>query len=483
MSSTNNNNKSGAGALNSSGSKPTALAKAASSINISNNIPLPLSVNASSYLYKKYGMNINDLRPNKDKKDDNKDAKIDKDGTDNNKPEKTESVLTQTKTYVTFLLFFGYAVFFIILSFFFGAVVLYCCKVGTSNILPTYFNCSPYDGSVYPDVTPIDIDIDISKINGKYFSTKINFPYNKSDDPIVNKIADYNKSNFILDWLREEKEVYNSWGVKVYFISVIEKLFLKNYAILNSILQFMNRNMYELVILIFGQWLLGLVSSGIAIYTFVYSIYLWFAEYKWLFKENLNTDEDSKPDWNPVTFISLVNFCISCAMTFWIFVALILLYIFLMPSVMAASHFFFTLCMISTLLMKSMISDGINIKEPYGIKKTFMDLLSSKMSYVMFIISVVLILMIYLTFGSFGAICSLVIFGILFAGLVGNNLYKREVPADATAGLANPDGDQAIKMCGEKLTNKSLYRTIFSQSGGDVDLLNKLKSLSKSLKN
>ena len=373
--------------------------------------------------------------------------------------------------------------FFIILSFFFGAVVLYCCKVGTSNILPTYFNCSPYDGSVYPDVTPIDIDIDISKINGKYFSTKINFPYNKSDDPIVNKIADYNKSNFILDWLREEKEVYNSWGVKVYFISVIEKLFLKNYAILNSILQFMNRNMYELVILIFGQWLLGLVSSGIAIYTFVYSIYLWFAEYKWLFKENLNTDEDSKPDWKPVTFISLVNFCISCAMTFWIFVALILLYIFLMPSVMAASHFFFTLCMISTLLMKSMISDGINIKEPYGIKKTFMDLLSSKMSYVMFIISVVLILMIYLTFGSFGAICSLVIFGILFAGLVGNNLYKREVPADATAGLANPDGDQAIKMCGEKLTNKSLYRTIFSQSGGDVDLLNKLKSLSKSLKN
>jgi hypothetical protein len=90
--------------------------------------------------------------------------------------------------YVSFLKALGNLVLVILITLFFGSSILYCCKVATANILPTEVDCTPYT-THDPDITPIDVDINVNKINGKYYSTKINFPFNESPNKDINKIA------------------------------------------------------------------------------------------------------------------------------------------------------------------------------------------------------------------------------------------------------------------------------------------------------
>lgn len=360
-----------------------------------------------------------------------------------------------------------------------GASVLYSCKIATSNILPTDIKCAPYTENA-ADVMPIDVDINIIKNSDKLFSTKINFPFNKANNPKLNEIAEYNRSNFILDWIRKEKEVYNSWAVKMMFLSVLESLFQKNYSILNSILHFMDKSFYEILILLVGPWLLFFISGIMSFITLFYSIYLFIVEFHWLFKENTNTKEGSGPVWSDVSFINLYNYGISCTMAFFIFISLIVLYLLGFPLVSLLMNVFFIVCLFSATSMKSLISDGPKTGETYGIKKVFTDVLISKMSYIMIIITLAFISLSYSYFGSASAVFSIIIFALLFFGLIGNKLYKQEMPVDVTEGLINESVKQAHKTCSKVFGGFANKETL--QSGGEASLLKKLKSLSKILK-
>jgi hypothetical protein len=60
-----------------------------------------------------------------------------------------------------------------------GTSVLYCSKVATSGILPTNENCQPYADAEPTGIvpSPVDIDINIQKLDQETFSTKIKFPF------------------------------------------------------------------------------------------------------------------------------------------------------------------------------------------------------------------------------------------------------------------------------------------------------------------
>ena len=401
---------------------------------------------------------------------------------DNKKNKSQPSSTNITQNYINFVFSLVKIVVMILVTILFGSSILYAGKVATANVLPTDEFCTPYT-KFDANVTPIDVDINVNKIDGNFYSTKINFPYNKSDDKSINKMADYNKSNIILDWLTKQKDVYNSWGVKMYFINVLEGLFLKNYSIVNSVLFFMNKYFYELLIILFGPWFLLFLIPLVTIYNFFYSIYLWVIEFKWLFKENINNKEGQKPKWEDVTFMNAFNFCISCIMSFWIIVILCVLY-FLTP-LTALSSFIFAICLFGAMMMKSMISDGENMYQPYGILKTFSDMLFSKMHYIMMILSILMILLSFSYLGGVSGVFAIIACIILFVGLIGNKIYNKQIPKDSTPGLVSEEVEQALRTCTklqENVHKSGLLSNIFGQAGGDGEkLLSKLKKLSKTM--
>jgi hypothetical protein len=389
-------------------------------------------------------------------------------------------------SYLNFVIALAKIIAIILITMLFGSSILYACKAATANVLPTDVDCSPYSGND-PYVMPIDIDIDVNKVDGKFYSTKINFPFNKSDYPHVNKAAIYNRSNIILDWLKKQKEVYNSWGIKIYFINVLEGLFAKNYSIINGLLYFMNKYLYEIVTILFGPLILLFLTPFITLFSFFYSIYLWFIEFHWLFKENINNKEGSKPKWEDVTFMNAYNFGLSCFIGFIMFIVLLIVYIFGFAGTSMITSFIFGICLLSTILMKSLISDGENIGKPYGVMKTFSDLLFSKLHYIMIIISLVMILLSFSYLGGASGIFSIVACVILFLGLIGNSIYNRQIPKDSTEGLSNEEVEQATRVCEKVYSDwrKGLMQNFFGQKGGglgDENLLNKLKKLSKELR-
>jgi len=394
-------------------------------------------------------------------------------------PEKNKDndVKSVANKYVNFVIAMAKIILLILLSLLFGSSILYICKVATANILPTTLECSPYNSNA-PDVTPVDVDVDINKINDKFYSTKINFPFNKSGDSDVDKIADYNRSNLILDFISKQKEIYNSWGIKMYFISIIEGLFQINYLAINKIFHFMNKNLYEFVVLLFGPGLFLFISPILSILTFLYSIYLSVTEFHWIFKENINTRAGNFPKWEDVTFFNPFNFALSCIETAFIITFLVVMYIFGFAAIMSFSNFIFTICITSALLMKSMISDGENIKQPYSVFKTFSDLLYSKMHYVMIIISLVMILLSFSYLGTASGIFAIVACFILFLGLVTNTIYNRQIPKDSTLGLASEEVDQAIRTCSKMAEGRG-----FTLFGGDKNILSELKKYTETFKN
>ena len=85
--------------------------------------------------------------------------------------------------------FLNVFIIFIIIAIYFGAggLLLYACKLGQSNILPTDIHCYPYVDSK-PNIQPIDINIFNTIFSDPTMSNKIKFPYDH-----------YNSSNKILD--------------------------------------------------------------------------------------------------------------------------------------------------------------------------------------------------------------------------------------------------------------------------------------------
>ena len=139
------------------------------------------------------------------------------------------------------------AILIIVIYFFLGGLVLYGCKIGQSNILPTDENCYPYT-NLKPEIENIPINI-FTTFTDPQTSMKINFPYNK-----------FNSSNVILDLFRNYKDEPKSNFLANYFISIIESLLQFNFSSLGFILNMMN-GLPEAVIVLIGPILISIVTS------------------------------------------------------------------------------------------------------------------------------------------------------------------------------------------------------------------------------
>lgn len=203
------------------------------------------------------------------------------------KKEKNESLInTGDANYGKFFTNMFVLLLIIVLHFSLSSFVLYGCKVAQSNILPTEEGCVPYT----------DHPIKLEEIKCNIFNTlfdpivsmKISFPYNKE-----------NSKNLLIDLLRKYKISSKTGIVPNYFISIIEKLLLINYSSYNVFFNFLN-NAPEIINVIIGPIIAAFFTLCMLFFNVFYTIYLWFTEMKWFFRENSATGNDP-PKWKDIS--------------------------------------------------------------------------------------------------------------------------------------------------------------------------------------
>jgi hypothetical protein len=182
--------------------------------------------------------------------------------------------------------------------------VLYACKIGQANILPTDENCMPYESNT-PSVQPIQINIFETMFKDPALSQKIKFPYER------------NNTSTILDMLRDCKQKPSTSNITAYLISIIEGLFVFNFSALNTFLNLLNQ-VPECIILIFGPIFMMFYTSILILVDFFYVIYLWFYQMSWFFSVNTNTSDTGKPKWQ--TTLTFGKLFVGCFLAFAFFI-------------------------------------------------------------------------------------------------------------------------------------------------------------------
>jgi len=224
--------------------------------------------------------------------------------------------------------------------FILGSIVLYECKLAQSNILPTSLECYPYT-ETSPEIQKVLTNIFITNTEPQE-SVKLSFPLDK-----------YNSKNVILDMFRKYKEQPKSNFLINYIIAILEGLINYSNNALTSFFNLLN-GAPEIIIIIFGP-ILSAIYFGLApIIGFFVFVYYYFAEMKWFFKENTNTNVNSKPVWNDVNLIEPVNYGIALLL---VFVFLILFWILLFTVTPMLSLAVFYMCLLMTFGYKGEIDN------------------------------------------------------------------------------------------------------------------------------
>jgi hypothetical protein len=233
---------------------------------------------------------------------------------------------------ITVLLIVGY--------FIIGSIVLYECKLAQSNILPTSLECYPYT-ETSPEIQKVMTNIFITNTEPQE-SVKLSFPFDK-----------YNSKNVILDMFRKYKEQPKSNFLINYIIAILESLI--NYSN-NSLTSFFNllNGAPEIVIILFGP-ILSAIYFGLApIIGFFVFIYHYFSEMKWFFKENTNTNVNSKPVWSDVNLFETTSYA---SALFLVFVFFILFWILLFTVTPVLSIGIFYMCLLMSFGYKGEIDN------------------------------------------------------------------------------------------------------------------------------
>ena len=223
----------------------------------------------------------------------------------------------------------------IILYFSLGGLIIFVCKLAQSNILPTDTRCYPYTDSK-PEITPIKTNV-FTTYQEPQVSMKMSFPYN-----------DYNASNAILDMFREYKNEKNSNFLANYLIQIMESLFSFSYGATNKVLNMLN-GLPEILLVLFGPIIIGIMSIFILIAQNIYAIYLWFASMGWFFKTNESTS--GPPKWADVTILEPINYWIAIAIT----IGFIILFFFAMPVLFFMSFLIFAFSCFTCITYKAEI--------------------------------------------------------------------------------------------------------------------------------
>jgi hypothetical protein len=354
----------------------------------------------------------------------------------------------------------AFLVLIIVAQFSYGGLILYACKLAQSNILPTDENCYPYTDAK-PSIQEIQTNI-FTTFTNPPLSMKLSFPYDK-----------YNASNKILDIFRSYKEEPKSYFLINYFISIIESLICFNYGAFNFILSMFN-GIPEILILLFGPFILTFIATFIFFGNNIYFIYLWFAKMGWFFKQNVNTNLNSKPIWQSVSLFQPIDLWCAFALII-LFCLLFWLVLYILPVLPTVAMGW---CLFSLVCYQGQM-DNTSVY----VLAILQDLFKYYKVTIMSIFSFFVILSAFSNMGTIAGLFSILVLILIYFGIISINIFKPASRGDLSAVVSN---SQAKKSCSNKdyiPKNKHglLYTLIYGQRGGKIS--NELKNIGKKLNN
>jgi hypothetical protein len=380
---------------------------------------------------------------------------------DEKKEESTNTSGGLTKNIGNFLKSVFSVIILIVIYFMLGGLVLYGCKIGQSNILPTEANCYPYTNTkLNIDNIPINI---FTTFTDPQLSMKINFPYNKA-----------NSSNMILDMFRNYKEEPNSNFLANYFISIIESLLQFNYSSFNFILNTLN-NLPEVVIVLLGPILFSIAMSFIFLFDHLYLIYLWFANMGWFFKQNTNNDVNQKPIWNDVNIIQPIDyaFAVGLVVLFFILFWVLLIGLPVLP--------FITICLS---IFTGLSYTGVMNNKTTTCLTVIKDLFKYYKVTIMSIFSFFVIISAFSNLGTIPGVFSILVLILIYWGIISIDVFKETQEQGLTSLVSY---DKAKKVCNFTQPTKSkhglLYNLVFGNQKGGNNITKELRRLTSQMPN
>jgi hypothetical protein len=348
----------------------------------------------------------------------------------------------------------------IVVYFSYSGLILFGCKLAQSNILPTDEKCYPYSDNKV-DIQPVQTNI-FTTFTDPQMSMKMSFPYNP-----------YNSANKVLDLFRNYKEEFDSNFLANYFISIIESLIADNYSAINFIANMMN-GLPEIVILIFGPFIVSFASAIVFLFDHLYVMYLWFANMGWFFKKNVSTNKGQKAVWEEVSLLNPIDY--------WCAVLLVILFCILFWGLLSTLSVlpFLTMswCLFTCIAYEAEMG-GKSISSLTIIKELFKYYKVTFMSIFSFFVVVT-------AFGSLGAIpgiFSIITLLLIYFGIITIDLFK---PNNEGGLSALTSYKQAKKSCNYPDKNAAkekhglLYDLMFGQNGGG-NISKELKNIGKNL--
>jgi hypothetical protein len=287
----------------------------------------------------------------------------------------------------------------IVIQFILGGMVLFGCKLGQSNILPTDIKSFPYT-ETQPEIQPINTNI-FTSYDPKG-SLKLSFPY-KNDQLGIN-----NSKHMLIDILRNEKKETKS-NVINFFISLIDGLFSFNYSSMNMALQLINY-LPEFLIIFFGPLILFVFCIILLIFNNFYLIYLWISNLSWFFK--------TKQDATWVNVTKYTEYVWSFFMASLFFILMWILLIFVAPFSFV-SFFIFMWSFISIFTYT-----GIMNNQAVKISSILIDVFKYYKVTFMSIFSFFLVLNAFVTFGTLTGIFFLFTILLIIFNIIKIDVFK-----------------------------------------------------------
>lgn len=358
---------------------------------------------------------------------------------------------------------------FIIIHFFVGSLVLYSCKVGQSNILPTDEKCFPYTDNI-PNIESIKTNIFTTMFTDPQQSLKIQFPYDKT-----------NSKNLFLDILRNYKHEPHSYFLLNYIISIIEAIMALNFSFSNTVLNGFNMLPEPLIILL-GPIVIPIIAILIIILNTFYGMYLWFAKMSWFFKKNVNESKAHRPIWEDVSLVEPFNYF--CA--FWLVILFcILFFVVGIASSPVLPMIAMGWCIVTCIGYKCVMNDK---------NMTILGILSDALKYykvpLMTVISVFVIMSAFATLGPIPGLFSMFVLAMIHWGIISIDIFKPIKEINLSSLVSN---QQAKKKCetldGPNSKTKkhgfiynliNMFFPLQAQSGGNF--AKELKNIGKKLK-
>lgn len=362
----------------------------------------------------------------------------------------------------------------VIIVFFTGSTLLYSCKVGQANILPTDKECYPYT-EVKPDIKTVPININISSIGN-------------SDEQLSEKVSfnfDENKKNILLDFLRKTMESAKISGLIMYFCSIIQELSVFNYKTNETILNSINSSLPEWFIMFVMPFFLPVIWTIIFFSNWFVLFYHWFAKLEWLFKKNTNTDKNKKPNWVDVSLFSPIQYGLSVFIAFWIIILYFIIIFIPLPIVSSLSFILMLYASLNPLFLDGTKKNGSN----YSFFNSFAENIKYHLNTIMYILSFTLILGSFSNFGTICGVFSVLATLLIYFEIIPIPLFKKTIP-DLKDLSPLTSFNQAKRTCPSIIDNKS--RSLLSKltlglmkggGSGENDIANLSKNLKKIFKN